>query len=473
MKQITFRGLLVVGIVFFINGCGGGGSSDNLSSSNSKNGNFSLTLDVDEITVVTDWKNSFKSDGVNLDIVQNGKYGKFSVEDRQLSYLKTVETNQSDSGQFEIEMEDGILVPITVTINSLYWKEAKCGAHHTIALKSDGTIWSWGYNQNGELGDGTNIDRLSAVQETTKSIEWRTLDAGGWFNLAIKQDNTLWAWGHNDMAQFGDGSDIFTHSSSTTPIKVSSVKQWSKISAGQNHVLALQYDFTLWAWGSNGEGQVGNGDTSMVHTPYKIDGNWHTISAGENYSMAIKSDNTLWGWGENGFGQLGINSTTSKKTPIEVSGSGWSSLATGDYHTLSVKDGKLFGWGMNGFGELTNNSDGTDEIHQPKEINFERVKKICAGANYSLVIREDKTLWGWGNNQYAQLGIDNWNDTKTPTQEATKSSNWVDVDCGTIHSVAIRDDGTLWIWGSNQYGELGIGTLDSKAVPTHILGRNL
>ena len=474
----------IIVVLLLIVGCGSDSSSssnptsttndENRSSSGEININLSMILDVDKTEVSTDWieKSSIKSNSPQLNIISNGDYGYFTINGKTLTYTKIKEGNQTDIGEFEIITETGE-IPIKVKVNALYWKNAKCGANHTIALKSDGTIWGWGYNQNGELGDGTKINRLNAVQESTKSREWKKLDAGGWFSIAIKNDKSLWAWGHNDNAQFGDGSDIFINSSSSTPIKVSSIKKWSDISAGTNHVLALQDDSTLWAWGSNIEGQIGNNDTSMVHTPFKVDGTWRTISAGENYSMAIDSDKKLWGWGDNGFGELGLGSTISKHTPTAVEGSGWSNLATGDYHTLAIKNGKFFGWGMNGYGELTNNSDGTDEVHQPKEINFDSVKKICAGSNYTLAIKKDGTLWGWGNNQYAQLGIDSWNNTKIPTQEATKSNHWTDIDCGTIHSVAIKDNGTLWIWGSNQYGELGIGTTDSKAVPTHILGRNL
>ena len=459
---------IITVITLLLIGCGSDNSEEN--ESNRSKYNFSMLLDVNKIKVSTKWlkESGIIVDSASLEILSNGNYGNFTIDNNTLIYTKNRETNQTDIGKFEIITERE-RIPLEVKVKSLYWKEAKCGKYHTIALKSDGSIWSWGYNNSGELGDGTNINRLTAVQESTKSYNWKKIDAGGWFNLAIKKDNSLWAWGNNGLSQFGDG----TSDSSNIPKQISS-RDWKDISAGKSHTLALQSNNTLWTWGSNINGQVGNNSTSIVNRPYQVAGKWQSISAGENYSIAIKDDQTVLSWGSNSFGQLGIGSTNTKYTPTKLDISGFKEIATGDYHTLAIKDRTLFGWGMNGFGELTDNGDGTDEIHTPKKINFGIVKKMCAGANYSLAIKDNGTLWGWGNNQYAQLGTNSFEvSLKTPTQEATKSNNWIDIDCGTVHSVGIKSNGTLWIWGSNDNGELGVGSTEKRATPTHILGRNL
>jgi len=505
--------LYIIILASLLVGCGGGGdttpadNSNNISPNNpqtAQNKTYELILDVNETTTSTNWRQLLNLPTAKSieyieqgRLVQGAKYGEFSIDGDTLTYTKTVETNSTDIGHFEVKLaKSDKTIPIQISIKSLYWKEAKCGDSHTIALKSDGTIWSWGYNNNGELGDGTNDDKWIAVEEITNSHDWKSIDAGGWFSMAIKNDGTLWVWGHNDLGQFGNNSDIFTNNSSSEPIKVSN-EHWKSIALGQNHVLAIRDDNTLWAWGSNAQGQIGNGGANGIQkTPYKVGDNYLHITAGKNYSLAMQESNStdnplaiinqykFWVWGDNSFGQLGIGSKDDKNSPTLLYDSlnptwaengDFQTVVAGAYHTLALqKDKTVWGWGNNGYGELTNNSDGTDEEHTPIKIDILNFITLSAGESYSMGIKADGTLWGWGNGQYGNLG-DGSSDVnvKFPKQEATKSTKWVYIDTGNRHSVGIQSDGTLWSWGDNDYGQLGNATDNGSNIPIHILGRNL
>jgi len=491
MKKI-FTIFLASLTTFLINGCEDG-NSDNISitnsttnSSNNSNSNTTTTLvlDVDKIQISANWKEKLDINGSFIQITQNGQYGSCEFNNNTIIYTKENETNATDSCQFEVELEDGSIVLETIKIKSLYWKMAKVGAYYTVALKSDGTIWSWGYNSNGELGDGTTTNRLTKVQEITHSHDWAKIDAGGWTTYAIKEDGSLWAWGHNDLAQIGDGSDIFLNSKVSTPTKVSN-DSWKDVSSRDTHVLALKSDNSLWSWGSNVDGCVGNGNTDMQNTPYKLDGKWNVISAGENFSIAIRDNGTIYSWGGNTLGELGLGDKNNRLTPTAVVAQGdlfsdWDTskfinISAGDSHVLAMQEnGTVWGWGNNGFGQLTNNSSGADEELTPIKIDLIGVKYLSSGAEYSMAIYNDGTMRGWGDSQYGTIGSNSWDvNIKFPVQESTQSHNWIAVDAGIVHTVAIDKYGQLWAWGSNEYGEIGDGTTTSIAIPKKIYGRNL
>ncbi|HDH05346.1 MAG TPA: PKD domain-containing protein [Nitrospirae bacterium] len=204
----------------------------------------------------------------------------------------------------------------TYTTNALKISRLAAGYEHTLFIKPDRTLWVWGHNDYGQLGDGTTTDRLSAVQIGSDS-DWTAISAGWKHTVALKEDGTLWAWGYNEYAQLGDGTTTDRHS----PVQIGTDTDWAAISAGGAHNLALKADGSLWAWGLNGKGQVGDATTTKRLSPVRIGGDidWAVISAGYEHSAALKSDlSTVLTWGWNMYGQIGDGSTTDRYSPAEI-----------------------------------------------------------------------------------------------------------------------------------------------------------
>lgn len=198
-------------------------------------------------------------------------------------------------------------------------QKTAAGYYHSVALKSNGTLWAWGGNQWGQLGDGTTTNKYSPVQIGTDN-NWVSVAAGIYHTVALKSDGTLWAWGNNQYGQLGDGTTTNKYS----PEQIGTDNNWASVTAGDYHTVALRSGGTcgdtLWAWGYNGEGELGDGTTTQRNSPVQIgtDNNWMSVTAGPYHAVAIKSDNTLWTWGFNLQGQLGDGTTTDKHSPVQI-----------------------------------------------------------------------------------------------------------------------------------------------------------
>jgi len=214
------------------------------------------------------------------------------------------------------------------------------GPNHSVALKDDGTVWAWGYNYHGQLGDGTTTDRTTPVQVSSLAGVTAIATGGsvyGSHTLAMTSDGTVWAWGYNYYGQLGDG----TTTNRTTPVQVSGLMDVTRIAAGGYHNLALMSDTTAYAWGHNAQGQLGDGTWTSRPTPVLVSGltDVTRISAGEAHSLAIRADGTAWAWGYNIAGQLGVGSTTEHNTPAAIAGmTGAASVAAGGGHSLFLAE---------------------------------------------------------------------------------------------------------------------------------------
>ena len=340
--------------------------------------------------------------------------------------------------------------------------EIFAGGEHTLALKSDGSLWAWGHNYHGQLGDGTNVDRLTPVQIGI-STDWKVVSAGGEHTIALKSGGSLWAWGKNNHGQLGDGTNVDRR----MPVQIGTSTDWTAISAGDSHTLALKSDGSLWAWGGNGYGQLGDGTNTDSRIPVRmgIDTDWTAISAGDSHTLALKSDGSLWAWGINSVGELG----NGKKGPGENSSDpvrvgtdlNWRAISANGSHSLALKsDGSLWAWGWNGYGQL---GDGTTVSRSvPVRVgNDANWAMISIGVRHSLALKSDGSLWAWGDNYYGQLGDGNSGpDEKSTTPVRIETGSiFALISAGNSHSLALKPDGSLWAWGDNYYGQLGDGNI--------------
>jgi alpha-tubulin suppressor-like RCC1 family protein len=299
------------------------------------------------------------------------------------------------------------------------------GGSHTIALKSDSTVWTWGWNVLGQLGDGTTTGRFTPVQ--VSGLTGVTAIAGGAYHtIALKNDGTVWVWGGNFFGQLGvSKSEICAGQSgqycSSTPVQVSGLTGVTAIAGGGSHTIALKSDSTVWAWGSNSFGQLGDGTTIDSSTPVQVSGltGVTAIAGRDSHTIALKNDGTVWTWGDNRSGQLGDGTTTQRTTPVQVSGlTGVIAIAGGTWHTIALKnDGTVWTWGYNSNGQL---GDGTTtNSSAPVQVSgLTGVTAIASGAYHTITLKSDGTVWTWGGNNYGQLG-DGTTTTSSPYGKTT------------------------------------------------------
>ena len=417
------------------------------------------------------------------------------------------------------------------------WASIATGQAHTLAVKTDGTLWSWGSNGDGRLGQNiaTTTNRSSPVQVGALTT-WSKISASPDHSIAIKTDGTLWSWGNNDVGQLllgdtinrsspvqvgtlttwlnlpdhlnahsvvtrtpatvtwgelyavgtnGDGllgqSDIINRSS---PVQVGALTTWSSLFSGTGNSAAIKTDGTLWTWGSSGDGVGGRSDTISRSSPVQVGAltTWSKVvgnQANGFAALAIKTDGTLWAWGANGGyvgGVLGDGTTVSKSSPIQVGAlTAWSKISVGGFnHVLAIKtDGTMWSWGG---GSLTNAGLGQNDLisrSSPVQVGaLTTWLNIAAGYYTSAAIKTDGTLWSWGRNNTGSsagaLGLDDTINRSSPVQVGALTT-WSKISKSNYHTMAIKTDGTLWGWGKNStYGALGDGTTISRSSPVQI-----
>jgi uncharacterized protein (TIGR03437 family) len=324
-------------------------------------------------------------------------------------------------------------------------------AQYTVALKIDGTVWSWGYAL-GEFDVGLNgnapvqVGGLAGVSE---------IAAGSGHGLAVKSDGTVWAWGYNYFGTLGNG----TNTDSDVPVQVSGLAGVSAVAAGAAHSLALKSDGTVWAWGDNTYWQLGTGADTSSNVPVQVSGLTEVvaISAAGDSSLALRSDGTVWAWGTGAPIGAGL-------VPAQVTGlTGVLAIATGD-HRLALKgDGTVWAWGDNSFGELGDGSY-TNSLAPVLVGGVAGVIAVSGSWIHSLAVKSDGTVWAWGDNTYGELGNGNSADSNVALP-VNGLAGAVALAGGSAHSLALKSDGTVSSWGDNYWGELGNGSNANSNVP--------
>ena len=326
--------------------------------------------------------------------------------------------------------------PVQIVGTSSNWKTINA-RYHAAGIKSDGTLWLWGLNTNGQLGDNSRTHRSSPVQTVAGGTNWKSVSAGGYHTAAIKTDGTLWLWGNNQNGQLGTNDR--THRSS--PIQtVAGGNDWKQVSIGNFHTLAIKTDGTLWGWGNNAQGRLG--DNTQVHRSSPIQTvaggtDWKQVNCGGSHTVAIKTDHTLWVWGNNGTaGRLGTNDTSHYSSPVQVFGGGlWRQVVAGIVNTAGIKtDGTLWLWGSNTNGQLGDNT--VTSVSSP-------VQTVAGGTDWKFVgndgyssaaIKYDGTLWVWGANATGQLGTNDRTHRSSPVQTIATGNTWKVCTTGTTSS---------------------------------------
>jgi len=295
------------------------------------------------------------------------------------------------------------------------WRQASVGTNFTLALTTDGKMWSWGRaSPYGQLGHNDAVDRSSPVQIGALTT-WDKIAVGSTQSHALKTDGTLWSWGKNADGQLGLDDTV----NRSSPVQIGALTTWASISAGAKQAFAITTSGALYAWGSGGAGRLGTGNTDYVSSPVQVGllTNWHKTSSGINHTLAIKTDGTLWSWGNNYNGALGRNNQTSYSSPVAVGAlTSWTDIGAGDDFSGAISAGRLFSFGKNTSG---------------------------------------------------QLGLNDTTRRLSPVQVGALT-NWLSVSAASSHSAAVKTDGTLWTWGNGSIGRLGDGTTVSKSSPVQI-----
>lgn len=354
------------------------------------------------------------------------------------------------------------------------------GDGHTVVVKNDGTVLTWGGNSLGQLGNGTTVNTNTPVQASGLT-GMTAVAAGPSQTIALKSDGTVWAWGYNGLGQLGNGSST----NSSTAVKVSGLTGVTEIAAGQYHMMALKSDGTVWAWGANNWGQLGNVtastctsaagssyDCSTIPLQITALSGISAIAAGADHTLALKSDGTVWAWGANVNGQLGNGKITfGSVSPAQVTGlTGISAIATGAgmSHNLALKsDGTVWAWGYNGLGQI-GNSTTTDVFTAAQLTALTGISAITGGKTQSIALKSNATLWAWGLNSTGELGTGNTTQSTAPIQIGALSG--VTGVAAGGHGIAQKSDGTVWTWGANSNGQLGNGVATNSSTPVQVLG---
>ena len=336
--------------------------------------------------------------------------------------------------------------PVTTFAGGTNWKQVDSGYDHAAAIKTDGTLWIWG--QSGVHGTNNSAERQTPVTTFAGGTDWKQVSCGKRSTGAIKTDGSLWVWGNNAYGQLGINNTTERLTPVTTFAGGTNWKQvyMVDVGGGRQHTLAIKTDGSLWTWGGNEGGQLGNGfngDATGRTTPVTtfIGGNdWKTISGGRGYSVAIKTNGTLWVWGGNGSGTLGINDNndgTIKNTPVTTfaGGTTWKQVD----HTKAIKtDGSLWVWGINDVGQLGINNTTNRLTPVTTFAGGTNWKQVSGGSGFHTeAIKTDGTLWVWGIGS-ALLGTNDITQRNTPVTTFAGGNNWKQVSGGRGHIQAIQ-----------------------------------
>ena len=338
--------------------------------------------------------------------------------------------------------------PVTTFAGGTTWKQVSAGKRATLAIKTDGTLWGWGGNGTFEQRLGINFDAARSTPVTTFAggNNWKQVSTSGKGRStgAIKTDGTLWTWGSNEGGELGNNNG-----GGQTPVTTfAGGTSWKQISVGgadNSHMAAIKTDGSLWIWGTNDNAKLGinqgNVNRNTPVTTFIGGTDWKQVSCGEQHTAAIKTDGSLWTWGLGTSGQLGNFANTTRSTPVTTfaGGNTWKSVSAGQNHTAAIKtDGSLWTWGSGSDGRLGTNGYGASSTPVTTFAGGTNWKQVSCGTQHTVAIKTDGTLWGWGRGANGQLGNDSSNNIQIPVTTFAGGNNWKQVTAGYLHTAAIK-----------------------------------
>ena len=415
---------------------------------------FTVTKNGHYILKVEDIDGNEVSKDIYIELIDTLAPGEFTPEIQKADSSITVIENGKDAEATEESCKSGIDHYEYYLIDSSN-KETK---YDTNKIENLGLgsykLYVIAYDRAGN-------SRKSNIVDFKISVQFKEIEVGGFHILALDNDNNLWAWGDNEYGQLGDG----TTTNKTSPTKIETGITFVQLSAGHAHSAGIDNEGKLWTWGYNTNGQLGDGTKTQRTKPTKIMGDktFKKVIASDYSTLAIDMNDEIWYWG-NYYG--GVNSSVyiPQKLDFKIE----YSLISGNSHYLFLdKQNKLWSWGANHAGQI---GDGTTITRtNPVQIKPEtKFTQVSAGHRFSLAIDEEGNLWSWGYNDDGQLGNGTKSYKKVPEQ-IKQGTKFTQVSAGNNHSLAVDYEGNLWSWGYNRYGQLGDGTTTEKLNPIKIM----
>jgi alpha-tubulin suppressor-like RCC1 family protein len=353
---------------------------------------------------------------------------------------------------------------LLLSFPELFSQRIAAGNAHVLFLCADSTVRSWGLNTSGQLGNGTTVNTNTVIKINALSAITAVGAGGADHSIVLCADSTVWTWGINNNAQLGDSTLINRNIPGQVhgPGNVGFLNQVAALAKGHahHHNLVILNDSSVWGWGFNNKGQLGDSTLIDRRTPVqtKIPTRITRVALGDVHSLAIDKDSSLWTWGHNSSGQLGDSTIINQVIPVKLTRiSQVVDISGGEIFSIALKnDSTVWTWGYNFYGQLGDGTN-TNSLVPIQVAGLSGIVSVAAGQEHSLALKNDGTVWGWGLNYYGQLGDSTGTDRWNPVQ-VKHLTDVVEITGGGYNSYAVKNDGSVWAWGMGSFGQLGNGT---------------